>query len=154
MGGGAGWDWINGADRLIRLKQGHEREGKGVLHARTPEGVELALEDAQRVTDRLIAVPAETHVEQIYSEGTLAVGDVQVDAVSATFGRHKRQRRRCEIAVWVDQDKASLIGPGLTSAGFRRPSQHEVVYQAEHQGRFATPGLGYREQMAPEQTRR
>src|SRR5260370_41557742 len=154
MGGGAGWDWINGADRLIRLKQGHEREAKGVLHARTPEGVKLSLEDAQRVTDRLIAVPAETHVEQIYSEGTLAVGHVQVDDVSATFGRHKRQRRCSEIAVWVDQDKASLIGPGLTSAGFRRPGQHEVVYQAEHQGRLATPGLRDREQMAPEQTRR
>ena len=67
----AACDWIDAADRFVRLKQGHEREAKGVLHARTPEGVELTLEDAQRVTDRLIAVPAETHVEQIYTEGTL-----------------------------------------------------------------------------------
>ena len=51
---------IGRAQHLVGLEQRQQSEAERVLHARAPEAVELAAEDAQRVGGRLIAIPAET----------------------------------------------------------------------------------------------
>ena len=103
-------DGVRPTDRLVGLEQGHEREPKGVLHARPPEGVELPLEDAQRVADCLIAIPAQANIQEVHAERALTVGDIKVDDVGAPLERHQRQRRRGQVTVWIDQDDAALVG--------------------------------------------
>jgi hypothetical protein len=140
--------------RFVGLEQRHQSQPKRVLHTRTPESIELTLEDAQGVADSLIAIPAEPDVEQIHTEGTLAIGDVQVDDVSATLAGHEPQRCRGEVAVRIDQDDASLAGACLASAGAGGTGQHEVMHEAEHERRLAAAGLGDRQEVPSQQTRR
>src|SRR5215471_15766490 len=100
------------ADRLICLEQRHESEPKRILHAWTPERVELALEDAQRVADSLVAVPAQSYIQKVDAERTLAVGEVEVDHVTAALLRHKAQCRRRQVAVRVHQDETPFLCAG------------------------------------------
>ena len=95
------------ADCLVCLEQGHECHAEGILHARSPEGVELAPEDAQGIADGLVAVPAEPNVEQVQAERAPMVRDIEVDNVRGALGRPRpraaRARSRCgstRIRLW------------------------------------------------------
>jgi hypothetical protein len=87
----------------------------GIRHVRwqltrAPEGIELALEHAQRVSHRLVAIPARAHIQWIHAKRPLAVGDIQVHNVVVPLGRYEAQCRRCQIAVRIGQDDAALPG--------------------------------------------
>ena len=55
--------------RLVGFEQREHGKAEGVFHARSPEAVELAPEDAQGVGGGLVAIPAEADIEQVDAEG-------------------------------------------------------------------------------------
>ena len=88
---------------LVGLEQRQYGEAEGVLHARSPVAVELAAEDAQGVGGGLIAIPAESDVEQVDAERPPPVRHVQVDDVRLARARHQSERGHRQVAMRVDQ---------------------------------------------------
>ena len=81
---------VGGAHRLVGLEQREHGEAEGVLHAWSPEAVELPAEDAQGVGGGLVAIPAQADVEQVDAEWPAPIGHVQVHDVGLPLARHQR----------------------------------------------------------------
>jgi hypothetical protein len=104
------------ADRLIHLKQGEQRISEGIFHPRPPEAVELAPEDRQRIRDRFVAVPPQTHVEQVQAEGPIPFRDVEDEDIVTSAWRHQTEHCVGEVAVRVDEHECrwtTIVRGGL-----------------------------------------
>jgi hypothetical protein len=80
------------AQVLVGFEKRQHREAECVLHARAPEAIELATEDAQRVGGSLIPIPAHAGVQQVDAEGPAPVGDVEVDHIGLAVSGNESQR--------------------------------------------------------------
>ena len=84
---------VLGTHGLVRLEKCQHREAEGILHARSPVAVELPPKDAQRVGGGLIAVPAQSDVQQVDAKRPTAIGHVKVDHIRLPLPRDQAQRR-------------------------------------------------------------
>ncbi|MBI4493720.1 MAG: hypothetical protein HY690_13090 [Chloroflexi bacterium] len=129
---------------LIGLVQGEQREAEGVLHAGSPEAVELAAEDGQGVGHRLVALAEQHRVQQVEAEGALALGHVEVHDVAVATRRDQAERGAGQVAVGIDQHERRALP--VDGSCF-----HEVTGEPQQQRRLAAAGLGHQQQVAAEQ---
>ena len=54
----------------------------------------------------------------------------------------------------IDQDDAAFRGPRFASTRAGRTRQHQVVNETQHKRRFPASGLGDRQEMTAQQSRR